>query len=286
MRLFPWSKTEAQKAAEALLGEAEAQTEISTWLKNQAALVDGGGLFPIRAGQSPNSDTGIGAPGPVYYDRFEDICREMVALHNKKGADYGAVNDPYANVRASEEFGVPPWVGALIRLNDKITRLKSYIRNGGLANESAQDSIQDIAVYAVIVRILFDEAQGLGAVVDPRVADMLDPKNVGELFGYPSEMAEDPYPTSGVIAELHDAVVAFADSAPELSADICFCDLEPAAHEPHIIRFVGGAPVLSRQTPPNSGLEGRLEAVRALDETEYNERMAAVGAAPDAEEPA
>lgn len=94
-----------------------------------------------------------------YHDRFDEILAEMSALHTRKGADYGAEGDPYANVRASEEFGVPAWVGALVRLNDKITRLKSFIRRGVLENESAADSIQDIAVYAIIMRILYDEQE-------------------------------------------------------------------------------------------------------------------------------
>jgi len=99
---------------------------------------------------------------PITFDNdpFNRILTEMAALHAKKGKDYGDTTDPYANVRASADFGVPPWVGALIRLNDKITRLKSFIRRGELANEGALDSIQDIAVYAVIMRVLYEEENG------------------------------------------------------------------------------------------------------------------------------
>ena len=96
-------------------------------------------------------------PHPGERDRFRSILDEMWALHVRKGADYGSNTDPYANVRASEDFGVPPWVGALIRLNDKITRLKSFIRNGNLVNESVEDSIRDIQVYSVIMQVLYEE---------------------------------------------------------------------------------------------------------------------------------
>lgn len=95
----------------------------------------------------------------MYQDRFADVLAEMEALHAKKGADYGSEGDPYANVRASAEFGVTPWVGALIRLNDKVTRLKAFTRKGVLENESVLDSILDIAVYAVIMRILYEEQE-------------------------------------------------------------------------------------------------------------------------------
>ncbi len=104
-----------------------------------------------------------------YVDRFDEILAQMSALHAKKGADYGGQNDPYANVRASAEFGVAPWIGALIRLNDKITRLKSLLRNGRLENESAQNSIQDIQVYAVIMQILYEEEHAAEPEAEPEL---------------------------------------------------------------------------------------------------------------------
>jgi len=89
--------------------------------------------------------------------RFHLLINEMAALHDRKQCDYGTDGDPFANVRASEQFGVSPWVGALIRLNDKVTRLKSFAQKGALANESAEDSMLDIAVYALISLILYRE---------------------------------------------------------------------------------------------------------------------------------
>lgn len=92
--------------------------------------------------------------------RFHELLEEAGIMHDRKQADYGADNDPFANVRASEEWGIPPWVGALVRLNDKVTRLKSFARKGVLANESAKDSMMDIAVYALIAYCLYEETEG------------------------------------------------------------------------------------------------------------------------------
>src|SRR3990172_3802651 len=89
--------------------------------------------------------------------RFHEILRELGALHNKKQADYGTDTDPFANVRGSTEWGVPAWVGALVRANDKIKRLQSFARKGVLANESVQDSLRDLAVYAVISLVLYEQ---------------------------------------------------------------------------------------------------------------------------------
>ena len=89
---------------------------------------------------------------------FHGLLDEAGRLHDRKQQDYGADDDPFANVRASSTWGVPGWVGALIRLNDKVVRLQRFARDGELANESAIDSMTDIAVYALIARVLYEEA--------------------------------------------------------------------------------------------------------------------------------
>lgn len=90
-------------------------------------------------------------------ERLHELLKSLGDLHDRKQADYGTASDPFANVRASQEFGIPPWVGALVRLNDKIVRLKQFARRGSLKNESAVDSMMDIAVYALIALVLYEE---------------------------------------------------------------------------------------------------------------------------------
>jgi hypothetical protein len=90
-------------------------------------------------------------------NRFNRILDELRALHDSKQRDYGTSEDPFANVRASSEWGFRPWVGAMIRATDKIRRLQSYVLNGKLANEGVVDSLNDLAVYSIIARILFEE---------------------------------------------------------------------------------------------------------------------------------
>jgi hypothetical protein len=90
-------------------------------------------------------------------ERLHELLREIGELHDRKQRDYGTAADPFANVRASEEFGVSAWVGAIVRMNDKVTRLKQYARRGNLANESAADSLKDIAVYALIALVLLEQ---------------------------------------------------------------------------------------------------------------------------------
>jgi hypothetical protein len=60
---------------------------------------------------------------------------------------------------------VPAWVGGLVRLHDKVTRLKTFAKKRRLANESAKDSMLDIAVYSLIGYLLYEEEEdGVGAL--------------------------------------------------------------------------------------------------------------------------
>jgi len=91
--------------------------------------------------------------------RFFGLTVEMCRLHAKKQNDYGLDNDPFSNVRASEAFGIPGWVGTLMRAQDKMKRLQKAAQGGQLSNESVEDSLIDLANYAVIALILYKEQQ-------------------------------------------------------------------------------------------------------------------------------
>ena len=94
-------------------------------------------------------------------ERFYRVLGGLALLHLQKQLDYGATDDPFANVRSSRDFGIKPWVGALVRGNDKMKRIQKFAREGSLANESVIDSLRDLAVYAVIGLVLYEEGEGL-----------------------------------------------------------------------------------------------------------------------------
>lgn len=76
-------------------------------------------------------------------------------MHDRKQADYGRDDDPFANVKRSERWGVSPWVGAMMRADDKVGRLANLAQKGGeLVNEPIEDSLIDIAVYSLIALVL------------------------------------------------------------------------------------------------------------------------------------
>lgn len=90
-------------------------------------------------------------------ERFHEILKRVASTHDSKQADYGTDKDPFANVRAAEDFGIPAWHGAAIRMNDKMRRVQTYIKRGHLNHDSVEDDLLDLAVYAIIALVLKEE---------------------------------------------------------------------------------------------------------------------------------
>jgi hypothetical protein len=92
---------------------------------------------------------------------FYDLCDSLKAMHARKSSDYGSAEDPLANIRNGAEFVcIAPWKGAMVRLSDKVTRLATYNRTGSLEYEGVEDTLLDLASYALLALLLYQEEQG------------------------------------------------------------------------------------------------------------------------------
>jgi hypothetical protein len=87
-----------------------------------------------------------------YLLRFKEITEEMLTLTTNKNHDYASEEEALRNFK---EFGA---VGVLIRISDKLARLKTgmWEKRSFVINESIQDTIMDLAVYSVILKILVE----------------------------------------------------------------------------------------------------------------------------------
>lgn len=88
------------------------------------------------------------------------VLFDLEQMHKAKSADYGSETDPFANIRNSAvAMGMEPWQGALVRINDKVHRLNAAARGSTLANEGIEDSLLDLASYAIIGLVLYRESK-------------------------------------------------------------------------------------------------------------------------------
>lgn len=94
------------------------------------------------------------------HPRFYELLDQIADLHDRKNANYAKDNDPLSNFRMCEEFGVPATMGTMVRISDKyarITQLMSGKRDE--VGESIKDTLQDMAVYALLEIILIEEEE-------------------------------------------------------------------------------------------------------------------------------
>ena len=89
---------------------------------------------------------------------FLELLEELRTLHVSKSQDYGSESDPLANIRQGAEFvGIEAWRGCMVRVADKVQRLKTFCRTGRLVHEGVRDTLLDLAAYSLLAIVLFDE---------------------------------------------------------------------------------------------------------------------------------
>lgn len=80
-------------------------------------------------------------------------CRAiMLAKNNDYAGGRGNDADPFANFKMAQSIGVHPVVGILLRMMDKMQRIRTFTLDGGLAvsGESVFDAFDDILNYAIL----------------------------------------------------------------------------------------------------------------------------------------
>lgn len=91
---------------------------------------------------------------------FLAVLDEIRTLHLRKTLDYGDEGDALANIRSSADvIAAEPWAGAILRMSDKMHRLRSFFHNGRTEFDGVQDTLLDLAAYSAIALVLFRESQ-------------------------------------------------------------------------------------------------------------------------------
>ena len=119
----------------------------------------------VEMGDSCCKDA-VGSPHASPIDQLlsthDRLCVKGKEIMVQKNHDYtSGSKDPYANFRASSALGSSPAQGLLIRVMDKLQRLKSFDETGTLKvqNEGVEDACIDVINYMVLLRGIFEERE-------------------------------------------------------------------------------------------------------------------------------
>lgn len=100
---------------------------------------------------------------PGHMAMLKESFNTVYELVRAKNHDYTVgSDDPYANFRLAELEGISPEVGVMVRIQDKMQRIRSFIHTYELAvkEESVEDALNDVIGYIEILRGLFRETMG------------------------------------------------------------------------------------------------------------------------------
>ena len=92
----------------------------------------------------------------------DDTCNACKAIMKQKNSDYTGgkgATDVFANFNASKMLGIHPVQGLLLRVIDKIQRIRSFTNDKELSvpNETVEDACDDIVNYAILAKAMLME---------------------------------------------------------------------------------------------------------------------------------
>ena len=135
-----------------------------------------------------------------YLELAEKEMKDLLDTLRRKNSDYCAgEDDAFANFKVSEKLGLADAeIGLLIRMVDKIQRVRSFLSKGKLEvqTESVQDAIRDIMGYSLLLLGMLEERkpkvtvtpeirtmyQPLGTVYDPKLHSFISESIVSNPF--------------------------------------------------------------------------------------------------------
>lgn len=93
-----------------------------------------------------------GHANPLYVK--DELYKKGRAIMMKKNNDYtGGSGDPYANFRGATALGISPIAGILLRVQDKLMRVKTFDEKGELLvqGEGVEDALIDVQNYMDLI---------------------------------------------------------------------------------------------------------------------------------------
>ena len=92
----------------------------------------------------------------------ENTCNKCRRIMERKNSDYTGgkeAEDVFANFRSATYLGVHPVTGILMRVMDKIQRIRTFTNDGALSvsDESVDDAFEDIFNYAILGKAMLKQ---------------------------------------------------------------------------------------------------------------------------------
>jgi hypothetical protein len=98
--------------------------------------------------------------GAQLLELHRTLCSDAATLMESKNHDYtSGSGDPFANFRGSSYLDIHPALGIMLRMQDKMQRVKTFVEKGQLKvkDEGIKDAVIDLINYTVLMYGLITE---------------------------------------------------------------------------------------------------------------------------------
>lgn len=97
-----------------------------------------------------------------FLNESQKLLDQIITTIEKKNNDYsGGDSNPFSNFKLGADLGFTPSMehGLMLRVTDKLQRIRSYLQKGELAvpNESIYDAISDTIGYMLILNAMIKD---------------------------------------------------------------------------------------------------------------------------------
>jgi hypothetical protein len=96
--------------------------------------------------------------------KYESVSTlyKMKSVYEAKDSDYSENDLPMGNLMESQELGILPWKGVLLRIGDKKRRIGSFLNKKSfkVKDEALNDTLVDMSNYSLLGRCLFENHYG------------------------------------------------------------------------------------------------------------------------------
>jgi len=96
-----------------------------------------------------------------FFIQLEEFYKHGIDIIKVKNQDYANNSDPFANFKWAKLLGLPPEMGIMLRVVDKIARIKNLLgKENAVKDETIDDTLLDVCNYFAILAVYLKNNKG------------------------------------------------------------------------------------------------------------------------------
>lgn len=144
------------------------------------------------------------------HDATTKKCKAIMEAKNNDYSGGEKAEDALANFKQSRSLGLHPVMGLLLRMQDKMMRVRSFVSDGKLkvSGESVEDAFDDMINYAILGKaLLIEEREEIKRLAQQPELPLPDERETHIVHAWPTHLPLDGLDSSNLAAYVYRGVI-------------------------------------------------------------------------------